>query len=193
MSYHDDPAGYAARLEAKLAPARIRATLAFAGLYQITHEMIKQSVVDEVRLFYRTGFQDRVWTYDEVNYEAQVLRKAPKNKFRASVLWLVEGGALTLEQADRLTAIYSHRHELSHELIKYIIDPDLEPDLDLLTDALTILKAIRRFWTSIELDIGTFEDHGDVDLDEIVPLSLMALQQCIDAYVAGLDEVDQSE
>lgn len=109
------------------------------------------------------------------------------------MLWLVEADALTLNQADRLTAIYSHRHELSHELIKYIIDPDFEPDMDLFADALTILKAIRRFWTSIEVDIGTFEDHGDVDLDEIVPLSLMALQQCIDAYVAGLDEFDRAE
>lgn len=90
VRYHYDPAGYAARLEAKLAPSRIRATLAFAGLYQMTHEMIKQSVLDEVRLFHRTGFQDRVWTYDEVEYERQVTSKAPKNKFRASVLWLVD-------------------------------------------------------------------------------------------------------
>jgi len=30
------------QLEAKLQPQRIRATLSFAGLYQISHEMIKQ-------------------------------------------------------------------------------------------------------------------------------------------------------
>ena len=43
-----------------------------------------------------------------------------------------------------------------------------------------------RFWTSIEMDIGSFEDFGDVDLDEVTPLSLAVLQMCIDAYVAGL-------
>ena len=55
MAYADDPDGYMQRLEAKLQPQRIRATLSFAGLYQITHEMIKQSVLEEVRLFYRQG------------------------------------------------------------------------------------------------------------------------------------------
>jgi hypothetical protein len=48
-------------------------------------------------------------------------------------------------------------------------------------------RAIRRFWPSVEKDIGSFEDFGDVDLGEVVPLSLMALQQCIDAYAAGLE------
>jgi hypothetical protein len=36
------------------------------------------------------------------------------------------------------------------------------------------LKAVSRFWASIEKDIGSFEDFGDVDLDEVTPLSLVA-------------------
>jgi len=52
-----------------------------------------------------------------------VRAKAPKNRFRASLLWLVEGEAITLSQADRLDEIHAHRHELSHELVKYIVDP----------------------------------------------------------------------
>jgi hypothetical protein len=39
---------------------------------------------------------------------------------------------------------------------------------------------------SVEKDIGSFEDFGDVDLDEVTPLSLAVLQMCIDAYLAGL-------
>jgi hypothetical protein len=34
-----------AKLEAKLKPERIRSTLASAGLYQLTHKLIKQAVV----------------------------------------------------------------------------------------------------------------------------------------------------
>jgi hypothetical protein len=41
-----------ARLEAKLQPARVRATLAFAGLFQVTHEMLKSMVLDDVKCFY---------------------------------------------------------------------------------------------------------------------------------------------
>ncbi|MCE3277735.1 MAG: hypothetical protein K0R13_3590, partial [Propionibacteriaceae bacterium] len=47
-----DPNSYKARLEAKLQPARVRATRAFAGLFQLTHEMLKSMVLDDVQNFY---------------------------------------------------------------------------------------------------------------------------------------------
>ena len=179
---NQDPEAYRQRLEAKLRPECIRATLGFAGLYQMIHELIKTAVLDEVREFYWRGIEDGVVVYDEQAYADNALVRAPKNKFRASLLWLVEGDAITLAQADRLDDIYAHRHDL----LKYIVDPEFEPDIALLTDALTMLKSIRRFWTSIEKDIGSFEEFGDVDLDEVTPLSLAVLQMCIDAHVAGL-------
>lgn len=69
-----------------------------------------------------------------------------------------------------------------------MIDPDFEPELELFSDALSILRDLRRFWTGIEKDIGSFEHLGDVDLDEVVPASLMVLQMCLDAYVEGLQD-----
>lgn len=51
---------------------------------------------------------------------------------------------------------------------------------------MTILKAITRFWTSIEVDFGTFEEFGEVDVDEVSARSLAVLPMCVDAYVAGL-------
>ena len=164
------------QLVAKLQPERIRATLAFAGLYQIAHAMIQQAVLEEVRLFYRRGFDETGWQYDEEGCAAQVVSRAPKSKFRASLLWLVHSDAITLAQADRLDEIYDHRHDLTHELIKYVVDVKFEPDVELLADALKILADIRRFWTQIEVDIGTYEAFGDIDVDEVQPLSLMVLQ-----------------
>jgi hypothetical protein len=181
-----DPDAYRLRLEAKFRPERIRATLSFAGLYQMTHELIKSAVLDDVREFYWRGIEDEVIVYDERAYAANVLAKAPGNRFRASLLWLAESQAITLAQVERLDDIYAHRHDLSHQLIKYIVDPDLEPDVALFTDALLILQSVRRFWTSVEKDIGSFEDFGDVNVDEVTPLSLAVLQMCIDAYLAGL-------
>ena len=42
--------------------------------------------------------------------------------------------------------------------------------------------------TPTPTDIGSFEDFGDVDFDEVVPLSIMILQWCIDACAAWLVE-----
>lgn len=52
VGYHDDPVGYEQRLRAKLKPDIIRGTLAFAGLYQIAHEMIQRAALDRVREFF---------------------------------------------------------------------------------------------------------------------------------------------
>jgi hypothetical protein len=49
VSYTDDPVGYEQRLNDKLQPAVIRGTLAFAGLYQVTHEMLKHAVLDAMK------------------------------------------------------------------------------------------------------------------------------------------------
>lgn len=180
-----------ARLEAKLAPQRIRATLAFAGLYQLTHEMIKRSVIDEVKGFfgYNTPIGDGTWLHGESGkreYEKSVLSRAPRNPFKASLLWLEDGGAITSAQVERLDTIYTHRHDLTHELGKYIVDIDFEPDVELFRDALGIMRDISRFWTQIEKDIGTFEEHGDIDIDEIVPGTIALLQMCVQAYADGL-------
>jgi hypothetical protein len=104
---------YRWRLEAKLRPERMRATLAFAGRYQMTHQLIKIAVIDEMREFYWCGIKDGVMVYDEQAYAEKVLSRVPKNRFRASLLWLVDGEAITLAQADHLDDIYAHRHDLT--------------------------------------------------------------------------------
>lgn len=55
VAYADDPVGYRERLVAKLRPEHVRATMAFAGLYQLTYEMIKQIDLDRVRDFFCLG------------------------------------------------------------------------------------------------------------------------------------------
>jgi len=174
-----------AKLEAKLKPERIRSTLAFAGLYQLTHELIKQAVVPQVRGFYLTGFDEKGMHYDEEAYKKNVLSK-DRRVFRASLLWLVEAEAIMLEQADRLDEIYNHRHELTHELANYIVHPDLEPNGELFLDAVKILRDISAFWTQYEIDIGTLRGVRDVSVEDAPPMSLVVLQMCIDAYVEGL-------
>ena len=175
-----------ARIEAKLQPERIRSTLAFAGLYQITHGLIQQAVLNDLHEIFFSGLDERGVRYDEGRYQAEVLSRDPDSTFQASLLWLVDMEAITLAQADRLKNIYDHRHDLTHELIKYVVDPNFEPDVDLFADALDILRDIRRFWSQWEIDIGSFEHLGEVSVDDVEPLSLAILAKCIEAYVQGL-------
>jgi len=166
--------------------------MAFAGLYQLTYEQIKQIVLEKTRDYFCFGGGDAgevLTAHERQEYQREVLNLAPKNAFRASLMWLIQMDAMTNEQADRLDDVYAHRHELAHELMKYIVDPDHEPDVNLLADAIRILRRLHRFWIEFELSIGSF-DHvtnvDEVDPDEIVPLSMMVLQRCLDAHIGGL-------
>ncbi len=55
----------------------MRATLAFAGLYQMTHELVKTAVLDEVHEFY-WGIEDGAMVYDEQAYAENVVARAPR-------------------------------------------------------------------------------------------------------------------
>lgn len=179
------PDDYEARLRAKLAPEQIRATLSFAGLILIVYEMVKQAVVKDVREFYWSGFDESGMLYDEEGY-ARDVKSLDRSLFRASAKWLVKSGAITDEQVEVLERLYVHRKDIAHELAKYLIDVEHEPDADLFIDALQVLGDIRRFWTQIEIDIGSFEGHGDVTVDDVQPLSLLALGTFIEAYSEGV-------
>ena len=63
----------AAILAAKLAPSNLRFTMAFAGLFQLTHEMLKTSIIDKLREFYWRGLDENGPRYDEAGYERDVL------------------------------------------------------------------------------------------------------------------------
>jgi hypothetical protein len=173
--------------------------MAFAGLYQITGEMIRHAVVDKVRDFYWGDIEDNgamSAENQEQQYRLQVLALARK-EFTASLLWLVQSKAITQAQADRLGAVHAHRNELTHELVRYMVDADADPDIELLAEALAILKDLHRFWIDVELSTGGFflpsgEEVGEVDPEEVMPASLILLQQCIDAYVDGLAAAESS-
>ncbi|WP_280203215.1 MULTISPECIES: hypothetical protein [Nocardia] len=185
MGYADDADECKRAVEAKLRPESIRFALMFASLLQMIHERLKLVVLDEVREFYSVGCDDSGrCIVNEDAYRRNVLDRAPKNKFRASLLWLVESEAITMAQADRLDDIYVHRHAVTHELIKYIVDPDERLDTGLFVEAVEILKAIKRFWAGIMV-YTMIDNPADVDLDQVVSLDMMVLQHCVDAVIEG--------
>ena len=157
----------------------------------MTHEMIKSSVLDEVAGFFGHVRGVDKWMWGKEHYNAEVLSKAPKKPFGASLAWLVENEAITQEQSDRLAAIYEHRHDLTHGLAKYVVYLDYEPDYMLFVDALTILRDLSRFWTQVEIDTGTFEDYSNLKVDEVVPLNIAVLDLCIRAHFEGIVPEDQ--
>lgn len=182
MKYQDDPEAFDRLFAAKMQPESIVATLAFSGLFQMTHEAIKRAVLEEPPFFYGRS-RDGEWLGNgEVQYKSEVLALAPGRTFDASLAWLVSMKAITQRQADRAKSIYDHRHDLVHELPKYLIDVNYEPDNDLFLEALEMVKDINRFRIQIEIQIGSFEQLGHVDPEDVMSGPAALLAMCIDAY-----------
>ena len=188
MNCHS-PSARTELMAAKLQPRRIRDTLQFATLIQLTHELIKRSVLKGVKGFYGhveyNGVDEWIGGDREI-YERDVLARVPGRQFDASIAWLVDHDALSHHQADRLSEIYSHRHDLTHEIAKYVIDPEFEPNRKLYVEAVQILQTLERFWMEIEVDSGLLYEHPTATIDDVTPGRLLILQLCLDAYLDGI-------
>ena len=158
---------------------------AFAGLYQLSHELIVRAVVEGTELFFGKRLIDGGWDFGEEEYKTKVLSRH-RVPFKACLDWLVEMDALTDAQASRLDDIYFHRNDLTHELMKYIVDPHLDPDVGLFLGALAIVKALSRFWIQMQADMGSYDHFAHLNVDEVESYTIFMLEICIGAYLEGL-------
>lgn len=197
-----DPAEIEQILQARLRPSNLHFTLAFAGLFQMTHEMLKYAVLSKVRECYTSGFDEKGAHLDRAAYRREVLGLTDSgdgrtNAFHGSVRWLVNAGAITDDDAARLEAVYSYRHELTHEIQSVILDLRRELDAQLFVDAALILKKIHMFWVRVELDSGGFyvpelDDWvEDVDPNDVHPISEELLWLCASALMTDGGEEDE--
>jgi hypothetical protein len=108
-----------------------------------------------------------------------------KNRFEGSLAWLVKMEALTQAQADSLTDIREHRHEIAHELARLLVDPDAEVSADKLGDLYGISRSLDRLWGEYEVNIDSDFDCVDVDYDGVRSGTGALLEYL--AQLAGVD------
>lgn len=100
---------------------------------------------------------------ESASYRTKVLVRH-KSVFEASLAWLIEAKALTVEQAAQVRAIKKHRDEIAHELPNLLLDRDREVRTDLLDQMKELIGVLGRFWGGVEASINP--DFDDVEVDE---------------------------
>jgi hypothetical protein len=155
----------------KFQPERVAKTLAYTGLLQLTHDVLKALVLDGVKLYY--GFENGEWTVEggESRYTREVLSLAePRKVFEACTNWLVAQGAITDEQATALDDLKDERNAVVHELASYVMVPSREPDYYAINKALTAFFALDRYWRAWALEngrVGGIPEGGSIDADGV--------------------------
>jgi len=166
------------RLLSKLSSEEIKKNLIKASLFITAFELLKNDIVRKVKDFYICGFDSSGFKYSP-DYKAKV-RSKDKDIFKASCMWLFEGGALKPEHLDDLLLIREHRNEIVHELPKFLIDSESSINEELLKNANDYLKNIGKFWGSIEVDINPDFDNVEVDYDGIESLTSVLMSYIIE-------------
>lgn len=161
-----------------LDPDVVRPSLFLATMFITTFEILKDSIVDDVRSFYTNGFDEHGLTVSS-DYQAKVLSKN-KSPLYASLQWLRENDAIDDEDLLTFEKLKSTRNLLAHQLFVVVtgqVDSGHETQFD---DLVKLLRKIGVWWV-VNVEIPTNPDYDGKEIDEegIVPGAVLTLQMLI--------------
>jgi len=173
-----------------LDPAHCKRTVTRTGMFLLAYEMLKSAIVDNVKDFYLCGFTEGALQYSP-DYEKRVLSKS-KHVFEASLLWLAEGGAITVEDVTSIQELREYRNTIAHEIPKVLFEAGGVDDA-MIRRAIEHVRKIDRFWGGIEADTDPQFDGVEVDYDGITSIRTMALDYIAQVVSDSEEEAEQGD
>jgi hypothetical protein len=162
-----------------LDPDVVRPSLFLATMFITTFEILKDSIMDDVRGFYTDGFDEHGLTVG-AEYQSQVLSKN-KSPLYASLQWLRENDAI--DDADLITfeRLKNTRNQLAHQLFAVVTGQVESAHESQFTDLVTLLRKIGVWWVvNVEIQTNPGFDGQEIDEAGIVPGALLSLQMLIE-------------
>src|SRR5215211_8958883 len=109
-----------AKWERFLDPEVLRPNLILASIYIAAFEILKNSIIDRLRFFYVSGF-DQNGDIILPEYKDEVLAK-DRSLTYASLKWLREAKAITDDDIEKFTKAKECRNLLAHEITKMLME-----------------------------------------------------------------------
>jgi hypothetical protein len=158
-----------------LDPEVIRPSLFLATMFVTAFEILKDSIVDDVRGFYSNGFDENGPIVEE-EYHSQVLSKNTSPLY-ASLQWLRDNDAVDDADLDTFEKLKITRNLLSHQLFAVITGQVESAHQVQFTDLLELLRKIGVWWiVNVEIPTNPDFDGKAIDEEGIVPSALLSLQ-----------------
>ncbi|MFH2103866.1 MAG: hypothetical protein ABIJ39_10985 [Chloroflexota bacterium] len=181
-----------AEWERFLDPKELRPNLIMASLYIAAFEILKNSIIERIRDFYITGFDENGWIIDP-EYTRQVLSK-DKSPTYASLKWLLESQAIDEVDIEKFNKVKECRNLLAHEITKFLAK-GLPPEFPgCFNDMVALLDKIERWWI-VNVEIPTNPDLAgkadEIDESGIVPGPIMSLRLMVNVAL-GSEETANS-
>ncbi|MGE5579240.1 MAG: hypothetical protein ACM3WU_04265 [Bacillota bacterium] len=141
-----------------LEPAIMRERLIRISLFIAVYESLKETVIENVKYFYWSGFQDGKEIFK--GYEEQVLSRSRSRKgsvLKGTLLWLVDAGAISDEDVSRFGEMTDMRNRLAHDMLTVLWEGLPEGLDELYRYMLELYRRIVRWWF-LEVEVPTNPD-----------------------------------
>lgn len=123
-----------------LSPDVLKENLAKAGLYLVSYEFLKTSIMSQLK-----GYLTLWGSKSDEDHRSQVLKKH-ESPFIACCLWYQEERALTAEDVEEVKRIRKHRTDIAHEMHNVLLNPQTQVDESKLMGIYRLLSKIDRWW-----------------------------------------------
>jgi hypothetical protein len=164
----------------------VKSNLVRASLYLLSYEMLKNSIVDNIKEFYWTGFMDSKDIYSE-DYNKKVVQRLINGKphlFLSSLHWLEEHGAISKEEMAEISEMREFRNNVAHGIDKIITDSDYNLDESKQKRIFELIRKIEVWWIQ-EVELPT---EPDFDGREIKDDEIIAGKEIIYTYIKNITD-----
>lgn len=159
-----------------LNPDTLRTNMILSGCFLAGYELLKESIIDQLRSFYTNGFDENDPIISRA-YESEVLSLDPKkNVFRASVEWLRKNGVIDQGDCDAIEKIKLHRNELAHDLPEFLATAGREIQIHLFQSLRELVQKVDWWWIeNVDLAIDAKWQSKTIDRKDITSGTMMFL------------------
>ncbi|MFY1868124.1 hypothetical protein ACOTEK_02395 [Achromobacter xylosoxidans] len=173
-----------------LDPDVVRPSLFLATMFIAAFEILRDSVVDDVRGFYTIGSGED-GPFIDAEYQAKVLSKN-NSPLYASLEWLREHGAIDEEDLGKFEQLKKTRNLLAHELFG-VVAGQVESSHEVRFDDLVALLRKIGVWWVVNVEIPTNPDFAGKDIKEedIVPGAVLTLQMLIQVASGNTELIER--
>ena len=174
------------RWEKFLDPEVVRPSLFMATMFITTFEILKNSIIDRIRDFYTTGWDETGATVGP-QYQSEVMSRS-KSPIYASLNWLLEHEVIDRTDVDTFEQLKKTRNQLAHRLFAVVTGQTESDHVDQFEVLVDLLRKIEVWWV-VNLEIATNPDYAGEDIDEagIVPGAVLSLQMLIEVASGNTD------
>lgn len=151
----------------------LKSSLSFAAFFIALYENFVDLTIDRVKSYYCNGFDTdengrTEYTYSP-EYKKVIIDRTEENgkksgELKATLLWLIEKGAIDQNDFDCFYKIRDQRNKIVHELMDCVLNGFNEDEGKNFLDLLNIYKKIDRWWIN-EIEIPTSADDIPQDYD----------------------------